>query len=146
MTLADLVEAFGDPHEVIKTDGPLPAKTGRPDFADDDPAVMAAIARCATWRSAQALDSRSMVPGWVHPSRCGWCDDPLPELIRACEWSNWRQERVVERRYVWVVDDTEVVRAGPVGDYLNPAYAKFAALPLHEQRYRVEAAVEASRS
>ena len=55
---------------------------GRPSLADEDPAVMQAVGRCAAsrvrWEDKPAIFGPS-----IHPAVCDWCEFPLPELLRA---------------------------------------------------------------
>src|SRR5687768_18479132 len=54
---------------------------GRPSLADEEPAVMAAVARCALNRSAMVATGKTF--SQYHPERCGWCEYPLNQLLRA---------------------------------------------------------------
>lgn len=116
----------------------------RPALASDDPAVMCAIGRCASWRAAQAIGP--VLPGWVHPTPCGWCGYPLPELLRALSWATWASGHVESEHLVWEgAGGSTYVRPGGPERWEHPAWAEFAALPASERAERVRAAVEASR-
>lgn len=116
----------------------------RPPLASDDPAVMAAIGRCASWRAATALGS--LLPGWVHPEPCGWCGYPLPQLLAACRWSVWASGHLESEALVWDgPDGSSYVRPGDRERWEHPAWAAFAALTPQERTARVMAAVAASR-
>ena len=116
----------------------------RPALASDDPAVMAAIGRCASWRSAGTLGTA--VPGWVHPEPCGWCSYPLPEMLRALSWATWASGHLEAEALLWEGADGSVyARPGQPERWEHPAWAAFAALPREAQTARVMAAVQASR-
>lgn len=116
----------------------------RPALASDDPAVMCAIGRCATWRAGQRLGP--VLPGRVHPSECGWCGYPVPELLRALSWSTWASGHMVSEHLVWEgAGGSSYTRPGHPERWEHPAWAAFAALSPDERAARVEAAVEASR-
>lgn len=128
---------------------------GHPALADDDPAVMQAIGRCAASRIRWGEGVVRL--GAVHPAACGWCGYPLPELLRALDWALYMSGLVTTERYVWLGRDrTEYVRvmrseemwreghcASP---WDNERHAAFWNLPAAEREARVLAAVEASRS
>lgn len=117
----------------------------RPALASDDPAVIAAIGRCASWRQAQRLGP--VIPGWVHPEPCGWCGYPLTELLRALSWATWASGHLESESLVWEGSGgSTYVRPGDPERWEHPAWAAFAALPRDAQTARVVAAVEASRS
>lgn len=119
----------------------------RPALASDDPAVVCAIARCATFRAAQALDVAPLLPGRVHPSECGWCSYPLPELLRALSWATWASGHMESEALVWEgADGSTYLRQGGPERWEHPAWAAFAALTPQQRTERVLAAVEASRS
>jgi len=142
-----IVARFGDP--VITTHyaevpGWRPGD-GRPVLASEDPAVMAAIGRCASWRQRERLPGPQALPGWVHPAECGWCSYPLAELLTACAWSVWHSRHVLSEVHAWLGKDGSVYARGGRSDvYENPAWAEFAALTPAERTTRVLAAVEAS--
>ncbi|HVM30745.1 MAG TPA: hypothetical protein VM305_08285 [Candidatus Limnocylindrales bacterium] len=74
---------------------------GRPALADEDPAVMQAIGRCATARATH----KSRVPGipvdFVHPAECGWCVYPLEQLLAACDCNVWHSRLLLVEMLVW---------------------------------------------
>lgn len=116
----------------------------RPALASDDPAVMAAVGRCASWRSAGELGP--LLPGWVHPAPCGWCDMPLPEMLAACRWAVWASGHLESEHLVWSgPDGSAYVRPGRPEAWEHPAWAAFAALSRDDRTAAVTAAVEASR-
>lgn len=116
----------------------------KPALASDDPAVMAAIGRCATFRAAGAL--APVLPGHVHPTDCGWDGYPLPELLRALSWATWASGHLEAEALLWEGADGSVyVRPGQPERWDHPAWAAFAALTREAQTARVMAAVQASR-
>lgn len=108
----------GDPHPIL---------------ADDDPAVLQAIGRCATGRSMQ--DGRLYDLGGtrgvsIHNAPCPWCDYPIEELLKACDWAIWSSRYVIAEVLVWRRDDDEFrdttyEREGRSGSYENPRFAAF---------------------
>lgn len=117
----------------------------RPALASDDPAVMCAIGRCASFRAAGRLGP--VLPGHVHGEPCGWCDYDLPELLRALAWSTWASGHMESEALVWEgADGSTYLRPGRPGFWDHPAWAAFAALEPWERTARVMAAVEASRA
>lgn len=117
----------------------------RPALASDDPAVVCAIGRCASWRAAGEMGP--LLPGRVHADACGWCGYPLPELLRALSWARWASGHMWSESLVWEgAGGSTYVRPGGPERWEHPAWAGFAALTPEERAARVLAAVEASRS
>jgi hypothetical protein len=119
----------------------------RPGLADEDPAVMAAIARCAMsrWRGSHVFGDLAVTE--THPERCGWCDYPAEELQRALEWGHHYGRFITDESYVWTRGRAIYRRAsGRAGRYENGRWAAFDALSPKEQRYQVDRAVEQSRA
>lgn len=112
--------------------------TVKPALADVDPAVNAAMGKCAVARMR-----RQGVPGpsvdSFHPVECGWCDYPLKELLAALDWGLWHARFVTVSLYIWrqsqsgpgryVIYARETGRSG----YQAPDWEKFAARPQREQ-------------
>jgi hypothetical protein len=118
---------------------------GHPALADDDPAVMQAIGRCAAARIRWGQGVIRL--GSVHPGPCGWCGYPLVELLRALDWALYMGRLVTSERLAWRGRDrTEYVRVIRSEEWDNPAHAAFWALPADQREARIQAAVEASRS
>jgi hypothetical protein len=118
---------------------------GHPALADDDPAVMQAIGRCAASRVRWGEGVIRL--GSVHPEPCGWCSYPLRELLRGLDWALYMSRLVTTERLVWRGRDrTEYVRVVRSEEWDNPRHAAFWALPAAEREARILAAVEASRS
>ncbi len=145
MTSTELVVALGSPtgKMLMFEDAGWSEGDGRPAYADDDPAVMAALSRCATNRVRYGPDE---LTSWAHPAPCGWCDTPLGELLVAAAWAVWASRWVTVDLDIWNgANGTSYVRnVGGLGPQ-NPAYQAFVALSNFEQQQRVAAAVEASR-
>lgn len=118
----------------------------RPKLADDDPAVMQAIGRCASSRLRRRLPEAAILVGGIHPQPCGWCDYPLRELVAACSWSVWVSRLVTTEWLSWSgKSGSTYVRILRSDSYENPAYAAFWALLGTERLSRVDTAIEASR-
>ena len=118
---------------------------GRPGLADEDPAVMVAIARCATarWRKSDRYGDLARTVS--HPERCGWCDYPAEELERALDWAAHHGQFITDEWEVWQRGDAVYRRqTGRAGTYAEPRFRAFAALAPGEQRSLVDAAVRAS--
>ncbi len=145
LSATELVVAIGSPTGKMLTfeDAGWSEGDGRPAYADDDPAVMAALSRCAANRVRYGPDE---LTSWAHPAACGWCDAPLGELLTAAAWAVWASRSVTVDLDVWRgAGGTSYERtAGALGPQ-NPAYRDFVALTTFEQQQRVAAAVEASR-
>jgi hypothetical protein len=148
-----LIGIFGEPEVVPEWDTPrlLHWQPGdpRPLFANDDPAVMQAIGRCAAARIWDSLPSdRQPRPLAIaitnaHPAECGWCSDELEELLAACDWATfegrtqtaewltWKQERNGEQ--------ATYQRRVPVG-VRSQRHADFWALSWRERSDRIRRA------
>lgn len=117
----------------------------RPALADEDPAVNAAIGRCATWRLRGSFPGPTAVVGRLHPAPCGWCEYPLLELLLALSWGVWRSRLVVSETRTWRGrNGSSYTRPGRHGVYEHPAWAAFAALSPEEQTARVMAVIAAA--
>jgi len=145
-----IVEWFGQP--VVHTTYQQPIGRhwaqgdGRPALADEDPAVMQAIGRCAASRVRSPVPSLS--PGRIHPAPCGWCGYPLDALLAACDWATWRSLCIVAETLTWYEDPSkrsgaggEYHREGRPGGYTAPAWVDLWALPRDERAARVAAAM-----
>jgi len=118
----------------------------RPALADEDPAVMLALARCAMarWRGNDWFGG--IVETVTHDRECGWCAYPATELLRALAWAEHFARFIVSEAWVWQRGRAAYRRStGRRDTYENVAWQTFAALPSREQRYLVDRAVEASR-
>ena len=123
----------------------------RPALADDDPAVLQAIGRCAVSRSelwgvgtggAKLLRAVGVA---THPEECGWCGYPTDELLAACDWATFRSRYVEAEFAVWHADPERLTgatyqRTLRQDVYENPTWAQFWALPTAERQARIRAA------
>lgn len=128
------------------TDG----QPGRPVFADDDPAVMQAIARCAAYQVRMKLDEPPRFVLRAHPAECAWCGIPLEEMLRACDWSVVMSRFVIVHLATWFQFPENQPghrgltyrRSGPLeGTYRAARYADFWALPADQREPLVRAAM-----
>lgn len=148
LTVDELIRQFGEPKrhtEYAKADG-WKVGDGRPEhdeqsLAFDDPAVMQAIARCASART-RWKDLPKVIPlGAIHPTVCGWCKYPLGKLLSACAWSVHQSGYVLADVLIWEGKDRSVYsRPAGLTGYQRPAYRLFWALPANERERRIEAA------
>jgi len=117
----------------------------RPALADDDPAVMQAIGRCAT-AELQRMGGFAKVLSSTHDTRsCAWCDYPIAERLAACDWAVFRSRYVEAEFAVWYADQDR--RSGATHQrttrqdvYENPTWAEFWALPAADRQARIRAA------
>lgn len=121
---------------------------GRPMLADEDPAVMQAIGRCALSRVRSTLPGpESLAHDAVHPARCGWCEYPPELLLGALDWAVWHSRYIVTELLVWSHSSDErwvtYERGARSGEYENPAWRDFWSLPSQERIRRVEQAMAA---
>jgi hypothetical protein len=149
MELLEIIGLLGEPDHRTRYAGPLGHwRHGdpRPALADESPAVMQAIGRCAAARIRAA--GPLVLAGPIHPAPCGWCGFPLRELLAACDWAAWRSRYVVADLLVWegAEGSTYVRETGRADTYGEPVWAAFWALPSSERARRIEAAVTASRA
>lgn len=141
LDITTLVDTLGAPEQTT-TYARQPGWTegmGRPALADDDPAVMQAIGRCASNRLVGRLPVS--LAGSIHSGECGFCEYPLPMLLEACSWAVWQSGYIVSDLLVWTNDShqTYVRSAGRTG-YQNPRWSSFYALPLAERAALIQAA------
>lgn len=121
---------------------------GRPSLADDDPAVMQAIGRCAAYRVRVKLPGIMPLVAKAHPTECAWCAYPVAELLRACDWATVTSRYVITERLTWHQYPDEqpgkrglsYSRGGLDDRYLNEAWAEFHALPADQRMDLVTAA------
>ena len=115
---------------------------GKPMLADEDPAVMQAIGRCALARVRSSVPS-SLVSDAIHPAACGWCVYPQELLLGALDWAAWHSRYVVTEVYVWAADERWITyeRGNRTSEYENPVWRDYWALPRHERIRRVERAM-----
>ena len=110
-----------------------------PSLADDDPAVMQAIGRCAASR-VRGLPLGDSIAG-IHPRECGWCQYPKDELLAACDWATWSSRYLISEVFVWSADERWITYERGIrgGEYENPAWRAFWDLHPKERIRRVEA-------
>lgn len=111
---------------------------GRPSLADDYPAVMQAIGRCAASRREYGP-----VTGAIHPVACGWCDYPAEQLLAACDWATWHSRFLITELWVWSDPEASWVsyeREARSNEYEQPRWREFFAIQPRERRQRIEAA------
>jgi hypothetical protein len=145
MDVDEVIATLGDPYvdtHYASAPGWLPGSP-RPALADEDPAVMQAIGRCAASRIRNDLP-RSVLGG-VHPKPCGWCSYPVPELLAACSWSVWWSRTIVSETLTWT-GDGHYTRSGRHDVATNPAVARFWNLLPRDRGALVADAIERSRS
>lgn len=114
----------------------------RPALADDDPAVMQAVGRCASSRVVWDKDHPFVIDlTTVHPRRCAWCDYPSEELLMACDWATVTSRFVLSEVITWSNDMGQTyTRSGRADEYDNPAWRAFWALPDQARSARIRAA------
>jgi hypothetical protein len=152
--LDDLVDEqlwriLGEPARVIRYAEPFGhwhERDQRPALADERPAVMQAIGRCAAAR-IRAVGSIPLA-GPIHPAPCSWCGFPLRELLAACDWAVGLSRYVLVDLLVWQgADDSVYIRnSGRAGHYEEQSWAAFWALGPSERARRIETAITASQA
>jgi len=112
----------------------------RPSLADDDPAVMQAIGRCAASRVRGDL---LRIPGDIHPAPCGWCEYPLPELLAACDHATWASRFLLAEVASWrgAAGSPSYVRELRGDEYEAPRWREFYALSRPDRAARVARAL-----
>ena len=110
---------------------------GRPSLADEDPAVMQAVGRCAAsrvrWEDKPAIFGPS-----IHPAVCDWCEFPLPELLGALDWATWASRYVAAEVATWRGrGGSSYTRSLREDEYDNPAWRRFWDLPIAERAFEV---------
>lgn len=142
MELRDAIAMLGEPGPVVREwyaepKGYWRQGDGRPALADDDPAVMQAMGRC----SASRIRSAFPIPSSIHPEACAWCDYPVAELLRACDWATWQSRYLTSESLTWSNDMGQTyVRAGRSAVYCNPTWARFWTMPDHDRQRAIAAA------
>ena len=127
---------------------------GRPELADEDPAVQQAIAYCAANRARRRLAKRGeVVPlgglGNIHPTTCAWCDSSDDELWAAVSWAVHASRFVVAEFAIWfgATENMPYRRStGRSGQYDAPRHRTFWGLPGKERAYQINQVLKASRS
>lgn len=150
LSIDAIVDIFGEP--AITPDWDMPRllhwQPGqpRPLFADDDPAVMQAVGRCATARVFGRVGGHPEMLGAVvteaHPVECGWCDQPLDMLLAACDWATFEGRAQTGEWLTWTQhrDGAVYQRRLPV-DRRNSRHADFWSLAPSQRAERIEQAL-----
>jgi hypothetical protein len=108
----------------------------RPTLASDDVAAMQAMARCVTARTWDR--SIGAMPGGIHPAACGWCDYPIEEVLKACDWATWHSRYLTTEYAVWHgAEHSSYARSLRGNVYENPTWHAWFALPQAERSYAV---------
>jgi hypothetical protein len=117
---------------------------GRPMLADEDPAVMQAIGRCAMARVRSSVPS-ALVSDAIHPAACGWCEYPQELLLGALDWAVWHSRYIVTELLVWARSAEErwttYERCGRSSEYENPVWRDFFDLARVDRIRRVDRAM-----
>lgn len=143
-----LVSRFGQPSVVVRyspTRGHWRQGDPRPPLADEDPAVMQAIGRCAAADLHRRAGFLAAVMGTHDRGRCAWCDYPLEARLAACDWATFRSRFVESELRVWwqypeAKTGAAYLRGGRQDVYENPTWAAFWALSREERERRIVAA------
>lgn len=124
---------------------------GRPALASDDPAVMQAVGRCAAYQARLKFGTTVPLVLKAHPRPCAWCDYPLAELLKACDWATVASRYVLAERLVWrQYPNAEAPRdrglfyeraGAAAGTHLNEAWATFWAMEPADREARIAAAM-----
>lgn len=124
---------------------------GRPALASDDPAVMQAVGRCAAYQARLKFGTHVPMVLKAHPRTCAWCDYPLAELLKACDWATVSSRYVLAERLVWrqypeaaEPRDRGLFYERPgkhAGTYLNEAWSAFWAMEPADRETRIAAAM-----
>lgn len=143
-TIPEVISHIGEPDrrvtEYAEPAGNWKPGDGRPVFADEVAAVMAAIGRCAAERLRRPGDALTGLS--FHPRPCGWCEFDVTGkdgLLQALDWFTWWSRFVIRESLIWDgAGKAKYSRSQPTGYYANPRVAEFAALSREEQTRRVE--------
>lgn len=144
MDIDTLISVLGEPARVTRyaEQRGWAVGDGRPLLADEDPAVMQAIGRCATNRVRHGLAALVNL-GPIHNGECAWCPYPLEQLLEACAWGVMSSRFVVADLLVWTnADHQTYVRAGGLTGYQNPAWRALFEMPVNERARLVELAAQ----
>ena len=145
MSERQLVAMFGALERVVHYAQPFgnwKVGDGRPALADDDPAVIQAIGRCAAHR----VQGGYTLPDGTHPKACAWCPYPKAQLLAACDWATYMSRYVVAEVLVWRkgAEGSErhitYERGGRSGVYESPRWADLWGLPPEQRATRIHAA------
>lgn len=142
LSVGEVIALLGSPSERVGY-ATAPGWTqgeGRPALANEDPAVMQSVGRCAAERARRRFPAPLPVLRAVHPSSCDWCEYPEDELLKACAWAVWHSRYVESHVFEWRGDGATYTRAGSMTGYQNPDWRRFFELPTKERERRIDAA------
>lgn len=123
---------------------------GRPALASDDPAVMQAVGRCAAYQARLKFGTHVPLVLKAHPRECAWCDYPLAELLKACDWATVASRFLITERLTWFQRPSAEKpaergpayhRPGKGAEYLNDTWAAFWAMEPADREARIAAAM-----
>lgn len=123
---------------------------GRPALASDEPAVVQALSRCAAYQSRLKFGTTMPLVLRAHPRPCAWCDYPLAELLRACDWATIASRFLVTERLTWrqypgadkpSERGSAYHRAGRGAEYVNETWAAFWKLDPADREAHIAAAM-----
>lgn len=143
MTIPTLIVELGQPEYVTRYAEPRGhwrQGEDRPALADDDPAVMQAIGRCAVAEVQRMGGFPKTLSATHDATRCGWCDYPIAERLAACDWAVFRSRYVEAEFAVWHGKGADHQRTLRQDVYENPDWAAFWALPADVRQARIAAA------
>lgn len=122
---------------------------GRPDLADDDPAVQQVIAYCAANRArAKLKPAPTFISGDIHPSTCGYCSYDDDEIFKAVGWSVMTSRYILDEVVVWrgaKGHSDYYRRTDRLGQYDSPKHKLFWGMPLKDRQYLVAQAAKSIR-
>lgn len=148
MTIAEVIAMKGAPREHVTYAKAMHGPRGpwwkvgdeRPTLANDDPAVMQSVGRCAATRRT-IKGTAYVVPAGTHPSTCEWCDYPLEDLLKACAWAVHQSGFIESHVFEWTDEEgRKYVRSGGDTGYRNRVHRSFWELDSKERERRVEVA------
>ena len=111
----------------------------KPVLADEDPAVMQVIGRCAAYRVRGFEGRPNHLLSASHPDRCPWCEYPVEELLAACEWATWYSRYLIQEVAVWEGKVGSYHRTVATAGYQNTRWKDWFASPVTEREATVAA-------
>jgi hypothetical protein len=160
LALDDLRDVLGEP-EIVTTYAQAPgwnSGDGRPELADENPAVQQALAYCAANRARQRLRHRAAsefdtalgpVVGGIHPVPCVWCSEPEDKLWEAVSWAVYTSRYVVAEFAIWLGASGHAAyrrSTGRGGEYENPKHRLFWGQPQKDRRWELDQVLKSARS
>lgn len=151
-SLDEVIGDLGEPEKVTRYEPPSRWKQGdpRPPLADEDPAVNAAMGRCAISRMRGVGRSAGMP--WVDSfhSSCGWCEYTVDMLLDALDWALWFSRWLVVELYVWRQAASgpgyyvTYIRSTGRSGYQQPDWARFSSMSGEDQTRVVDSVLAAA--